>query len=204
MLMLGPVSALSMDQTRSTLLSRLRDPSDQDAWRTFDRLYRPLIVGYACCRGLSEADAEDVGQQCAQAVLEQIHRYQHLGSFKSWLRSIAEHKVIDAFRRRRQEVRAETTMLERRADPEPGSEEFWERQWRGAHLRYCAERARQDVAETTYSAFVAYAIEGLPVAAVAQALGMTPNQVYVAKHRVMERIRMIMTEITGVEELDAA
>ena len=33
--------------------------------------------------------------------------------------------------------------------------------------------------------------------AVAAALGMTANQVYVAKHRVIERIRALMTELTG-------
>ncbi len=68
-----------MEDTRSTLLVRLRDPTDQDAWRTFDELYRPMLVGYACARGLDQADAEDVAQQCIQAVLKQI------GANRTWI-----------------------------------------------------------------------------------------------------------------------
>jgi len=186
-----------MDATRTTLLARLKDRADEGAWRTFDTLYRAMLVGYARSRGLAQADAEDVGQQCSQVVLERIGDYQHLGSFKSWLRSIAEHKIADQFRRRRGEVQADTAILREHEDRSgPGAEE-WERHWSSAHLRYCAELVRHDVAETTYAAFVGYAIEGRAPADVAASLKMTPNQVYVAKHRVIERIRAVMLELTG-------
>ena len=33
-------------QTRPSLLVRLRDPRDQEAWRTFLDLYAPLIYGF--------------------------------------------------------------------------------------------------------------------------------------------------------------
>ena len=108
-----------MDHTRSTLLVRLRDRSDEQAWRTFDALYRTMLVGYARARGLPPADAEDVAQQCAEAVLEQIGQYTHAGSFKSWLRAIAEHKIVDRFRAQRREVQAESGVLSGAPDPAP-------------------------------------------------------------------------------------
>ena len=49
-----------------------------------------VLVGYARTRGLPEADAEDVAQQCVQAVVEQIAAYAHAGSFRTWLRENAE------------------------------------------------------------------------------------------------------------------
>jgi RNA polymerase sigma factor (sigma-70 family) len=186
-----------MEQTRSTLLARLRDRADQDAWRTFDALYRSMLVGYARSRGLAQADAEDVGQQCAQVVLERIGQYQHTGSFKVWLRAIAEHKIADQFRKRGREVQAGTTLL--REQPDREIADSWERHWSSAHLRYCAEMVRRDLAETTYAAFVAYGIEGRPAPEVAASLNMTVNQVYVAKHRVIERIRALMLDLTGEE-----
>lgn len=63
-----------MEDTRSTLLARLTDREDEDAWRTFDKLYRPMLVGYARTRGLTTHDAEDVAQECVEAVLDNIDR----------------------------------------------------------------------------------------------------------------------------------
>jgi RNA polymerase sigma-70 factor (ECF subfamily) len=193
----------AMDETRSTLLARLRDPADADAWQTFDRLYRPMLVGYACSRGLGQADAEDVAQQCAQAVIEQVGTYQHLASFKAWLRAIAEHKIAD-LRRRRREVQAGTAVWAHQPDTETGIEQSWDRLWAAAHLRHCAELVRLEVAPGTFAAFMAYAIDGRPAAAVAEELGMSLSQVYVAKHRVVERIRAVMMELTGIDALEVA
>ena len=66
-----------------------------------------------------------------------------------------------------------------------------------SHLRHCAQQARSAVNESTYAAFHLCAIEERDPAAVALSLGMSVNQVYVAKHRVLERIRAIMLDLTG-------
>ncbi len=189
-----------MDETRTTLLVRLRDGNDQDAWRTFDELYRPLLLGFARSRGLETNDSEDVVQQCLEAVLKQIADYAHLGSFKNWLRGIVENKICDRFRSDKREVRADTGLFSRLPDTAETPEEEWERQWQMAHVRYCAECVRHEVAPSTYRAFVEYALEGRPADEVAADLGLTVNQVYVAKHRVVERMRKIMTELTGSAE----
>jgi len=189
-----------MDPTRSTLLIRLKDRADQDAWRTFDHLYRPLLVSYARFRGLGDADADDTAQQCVEVVLVRIADYEHAASFKSWLRAIADHKVTDRLRARAgraREIQPATGALEAAPHPAPDAEGEWGRQWSMAHIRHCAEQARAEVADSTYAAFRGCAIDGREPAAVAAALGITVNQVYVAKHRVLERIRSIMLELTG-------
>jgi RNA polymerase sigma factor (sigma-70 family) len=160
-----------------------------------------MLLGYACSRGLTPADAEDVSQQCAQAVVEQVGEYQHLASFKSWLRGIAEHKIAD-LRRRRREVHAGTAVWAEQADPGTGIEKVWDRHWAGAHLRHCAELVKSEVAPTTYAAFIAYAIEGKRPGVVAESLGISLGQVYLAKHRVLERLRSVMMELTGVDALE--
>lgn len=195
-----------MDPTRSTLLVRLKDRADEEAWRTFNDVYRPMLLAYGRRRGLDEADADDVAQQCVQVVLERIGEFEHRASFKGWLRAIADHKVVDCLRRRgggsrgrAREVQPASGLLDGMAQDAPDGAEEWERQWSLMHLRYCAERARSEVSESTYEAFRAYAVDGREPGAVASALGMTVNQVYVAKHRVLERIRSIMLELTGEE-----
>lgn len=190
-----------MDKTQTTLLARLCDRSDQAAWRTFDELYRPLMWSYARARGLDAADADDIVQQCVTAVLEQIEHYQHRASFKSWLRAIVEHKIIDLIRSRRREVPAGSDVQRVAADTTGSPDELWDRQWSLAHLRHCAEIVRREVAKSTYAAFAGYALEGRDAAAVAAELKLTVNQVYVAKHRVVERIRALMLELSGEAEI---
>ncbi|MCC6660981.1 MAG: sigma-70 family RNA polymerase sigma factor [Phycisphaerales bacterium] len=185
-----------MDPTRSTLLVRLRNPADQQAWQTFDVLYRGMLIGYARARGLTRADAEDVAQQCSQAVLEQIAQYAHQGSFSRWLRAIAHHKIAD-LARRRHEVRLPSGEWRAQPDDTPAADKVWDRHWAEAHLRYCAEAARAEVADSTYAAFVGTALDGRSAEAVGAALGMSVNQVYVSKHRVLERIRAKMLDLTG-------
>jgi len=184
------------DATRSTFLAELKDRSNERAWRTFDQLYRPMLVNYALSRGLRSEDAEDVTQQCVQAVLEQIAGFEHFGSFKSWLHTIVERRICDLFRRR-PELHAGTTFWAGEVDAHPNPAENWDRQFWLAHVRHCVAAIRHDIAESTYAAFVAFALEEQPAAAVAQQLGLSANQVYVAKHRVLERIRGLMVELTG-------
>ncbi len=184
------------DQTRSTFLAELKDRSNERAWRTFDQLYRPMLVNYALCRGLRPEDADDVTQQCVQIVVEQIGAFEHFGSFKSWLHTIVERRICDLFRRR-PELQAGTTFWAGQRDARPDPIESWDRQWWVAHVRHCVAAIRHDIAESTYAAFVAFALEERPAAAVAQQLGLTVNQVYVAKHRVLERIRGLLLELTG-------
>ena len=186
-----------MEETRTTLLLRLKDGTDQTAWRTFDQLYRSMLVAYGTARGLDANDAEDVAQQCVQAVLDKIEKYEHLGSFKTWLRAIAEKKVCDRYRAMGREVQVESSVWAANADPQPGPDELWERKWWSAHLRHGAEVVRMEVAETTFAAFVGYAIEGEAPDIVARSLGLSVNQVYGAKHRVLDRLGSLMIEWTA-------
>ena len=190
------------DSTRSTLLERLKDRGDADAWETFGSLYRPMLIAYAVSRGLDAPDAEDVAQQCTQAVLEKIEEYEHLHSFKAWLRSIADHKIVDRFRRGKRLVQGTSTFWDMQSSPQhrPGGEspqEVWDRHWTLSHIAFCAERVRASVNESTYEAFAACVLRGMDPGAVAEALNLSTNQVYVAKHRVLERIREMLQELHG-------
>ncbi len=165
-----------MTETSTTLLARLKNGTDQRAWRTFSQLYRPLLVAYSQSRGLDANDAEDVSQQCMQVVLGRIGLYEHQGSFKSWLRAIAEKKVCDRFRGMGREVQVDSAVFAAEADPSTGPAEIWERHRWSAHLRHGAEVVRHEVAETTFAAFVGYALEGEAPDSVARSLGLTLNQ----------------------------
>jgi hypothetical protein len=82
--------------TRPSLLQRLRDPEDVDAWSNFVSLYTPLIFGFCRGRGLTEEDAADVTQETLRAVAGSIGRFDYdprRSSFRNWLFTVVRSKL---------------------------------------------------------------------------------------------------------------
>lgn len=187
-----------MDQpTRATLLARIRDNRDTEAWGEFYSLYGPLLFRYARARGLSEDDAEEVRAKCYESIVKNIAKFEYdrsRGSFKAWLRTLVNRRVAELWRKRR-EQQADSATLRQRAADDPTPEDIFDRQWKRQHIRYCVERVREQVAENTYKAFCMIVLDGKSVADACSALDMNANQVYQAKSRVLRRVRDQMTKI---------
>src|SRR5438094_7280967 len=82
--------------TRPSLLLRVRDPRDKDAWREFVELYGPLVYRFARKRGLQDADAADLTQIVFQAVVPAIQRLDYdprRGSFRGWLFAVVRNQL---------------------------------------------------------------------------------------------------------------
>src|SRR5947207_123033 len=82
--------------TRASLLLRLRDPRDEEAWREFVQLYTPLVYGYARKQGLQDADAADLSQEVLGAVAGAVGRLEYdpaRGAFRNWLFTIVRRKL---------------------------------------------------------------------------------------------------------------
>src|SRR5262245_56187959 len=93
--------------TRISLLARLRDPGDVEAWRQFVRLYAPLVYRYGRRHGLQDADAADLTQDVLRAVSASVSRFDYdrqRGSFRSWLLTLAHHKLYDFLARQRRQT----------------------------------------------------------------------------------------------------
>src|SRR5207302_6943832 len=90
--------------TRPSLLVRLRDTRDGEAWRQFVRLYAPLVYRYARRKGLQDADAADLTQDVLRAVSAAAGRLAYdpaRGTFRGWLFTLAHHRLYDFLSRRR-------------------------------------------------------------------------------------------------------
>src|SRR6266478_5257828 len=84
--------------TRPSLLVRIRDPGDREAWRQFVALYAPLMHGLARQRGLQDADAADLTQEVLGAVALGAPTFVYdpgRGSFRGWLYTVTCHKIHD-------------------------------------------------------------------------------------------------------------
>ncbi len=181
--------------THSSLLLRLRDARDEEAWSHFVRLYAPLVYRYARRRGLQDCDAGDVAQDVLRAVvrdadnLDCIHRR---GSLRSWLFTVAHHKVYDLQKSRQKQAEAsgESTMLALLHE-QPAREDrtAWEHEYREQLFAWAAEQVEAQCSPTAWQAFRRTAVEGHSAAVVAQDLGITVAAVYLAKSRVMARLK---------------
>ncbi len=181
------------DLTSLTLLARVRG-RDDDGWRKLVAVYRPLVVHW-CRRGGAGEDTDDVAQEVFLAVADGLDgfRRERPGAFRSWVRGVTRHKLLDHYRRRGRHPAAAaggTTALEAAhalPDPEPGTAEDAD-ETTGLYRR-ALELIRGEFEERTWLAFWQAAVEGRDTAAVAAGLGMSPTAVRIAKSRVLARLR---------------
>jgi RNA polymerase sigma-70 factor (ECF subfamily) len=190
-----------MDTTRASLLIRIRDARDTQAWSEFHELYAPMLYRFARTRGLSHDDAEDARATCYATIVRKIPHFKYdknKGQFKAWLRTLVNRRVIDILRKRR-ERHADTDQLQGLIDSGSEVDALWEQQWRRQHLRYCLQQVRSRVSSATYETFTMLMQAGISVPDICQRLEITPNQVYKAKARVLEAIRGLMRELEADE-----
>jgi RNA polymerase sigma-70 factor (ECF subfamily) len=181
-------------ETSVSLLQRVRG-HDQAAWQRLVALYGPLVHAWCQAGGARGSDADDVAQEVFLAVALGLERFQggRTGSFRSWVRSITRHKLVD-YQRRRSRQPAEAaggsdalTQLHEVADPAAGSAE--DAAEIGSLYRRALDLIRAEFEGRTWQAFWDAAVEGRDTAAVAAALGMSPVAVRIAKSRVLGRLR---------------
>jgi RNA polymerase sigma factor (sigma-70 family) len=178
--------------TRASLLLRIRDAHDGQAWTQFVELYAPLVYGFARKRGLQDADAADLTQEVLRAVARAVGRLEYdpqRGSFRSWLFTVARNKLANFLTRRRPDgagVDSQEVLAEQPAREEV---DLWEQEYQQRLLAWAAEQVRGQFAEPTWKAFWQTAVEGKNPRETATALGMSVGAVYIARSRVLARLK---------------
>lgn len=191
--------------TRPSLLARLHDHGDPVAWSEFVEIYGPLVYSYGRHRGLQDADASDLVQDVLRSVAAASGRFVYdpeRGSFRGWLLAITRNALRRSARRAADRVSPEggSTHALRMAelpDDDAGDEQRWEREHRERLFAWAAERVRTRVQPTTWEAFWKTAVEHQPAEAVAQALGISAGAVYIARSRVLARMREAIDALEG-------
>jgi RNA polymerase sigma-70 factor (ECF subfamily) len=184
-----------LPDTRLSLLVRIRDLQDQHAWSQFVDVYGPVVYGFARRRGFQEADASDLTQEVMRAVAAVASRLAYdprKGSFRGWLYTVARNKMHDflAARGRQCPGSGDTGVqaaLEELAAPQ--EESLWEEEYQRQLLHWAADRVRGSFEDSTWQAFWQLAVEGKSGKEAALALGLTLAATYMAKSRVLARLK---------------
>jgi RNA polymerase sigma factor (sigma-70 family) len=191
--------------TRPSLLLRLRDNQDHAAWTEFGEVYGPLIYGFFRRQGLQDADAADVMQEILRVVavaIKQLEYDPERGSFRAWLFVVARNQLL-RFRARQDRPGRGTgdSSDQRRLEDVPAREDEpdaeWDEEYERRRFAWAAERVRGQVQPATWQAFWRTAVEGQSGQEVAEALGMSVAAVYLAKSRVMARLKQEIRQGLG-------
>jgi RNA polymerase sigma-70 factor (ECF subfamily) len=184
--------------TRASLLVRLRDGRDHQAWGQFVELYGAVVYGFARKRGLQDADAADVMQEVLRSVAGAAGRLNYdpsRGSFRGWLFTITRNKIfnfLEAGRHRLGRGSGDSGVreqLEAQPESEWGLARSWDEEYERNLAAVALRRVQAEVQPTTWQAFWQTAVENRPAREVAEALGMTAGAVYVARSRMLARLK---------------
>lgn len=186
--------------TRNSLIARLPDSDDVEAWDQFVSIYQPLVFRLARARGFQDADAREIVQEVLVAVSQAVQRWEpdpERGRFRDWLFQIARNSMIRYLTRRRHrpigtgDTRV-AELLEQQPVPSPEETALFELEYRREVFRWAADQVRGQVNERTWQAFWMTSIEARPTADVAAELGMSTGAVHVARSRVRSRLRNVV------------
>ena len=178
----------------SSLLYRLKAKSPE-AWRRMVHLFGPTV--YQQCRsgGLQAADASDVTQDVFRVVATRIggfHRNRSTGTFRGWLWTITRNKIADHWQLRQKNPEAYggtdaqiwiANLKAHESTPQAQSKTPASLHRRGLEL------IQSEFTPRTWKAFWRIVVDGCTPAEVADELGVSVNSVYLAKSRVLRRLR---------------
>jgi RNA polymerase sigma factor (sigma-70 family) len=183
--------------TRPSLLVRLRDPRDQDAWQEFFQVYSSVIYGFARRKGLQDADAADLMQDVLRRVAASADKFDYdprRGTFRGWLFTVTRNRLYDLTDRKKKQVQAAggsdmLDQLNRQPAADDGADAAWDHEYQQGIMRWAMERVRGEFQESTWQAFLLTAMEGKSPQEAAGQLKTSAGAVYVAKSRVLARLR---------------
>jgi RNA polymerase sigma-70 factor (ECF subfamily) len=185
-----------MNETRQSLLQRAQT-GETDAWKNLVDLYRPLILAWLNRQGVPARDLEDLCQEVLLSVVKHLPAFQHSGqrgAFRSWLRTIVCSRTTDYWRALDPGAQPQggsdaTAALHQIADPDSDLNRQWDEEHDRYVLDFLLELVEQEFEPVTLRAFRRLALDGVSGAEAAQELGVSMAAVYMAKSRVLARIR---------------
>ena len=184
--------------TTTQALEELKISNDSAVWDKFTESFRPVVINFAKKLGLSNEDAEDAAQETMLVFIKAFREGKYnkeKGRLRDWLFGVARRVILNLRRNRPLEQLI--------ADKNTGTSYWdlieddrnvklsWQAEWRQMVLTNCLEQAKKEFDSRIFKAFEMYALEQKAIDEVARNLEMSKNAVYIAKSRVLSRLRQL-------------
>jgi RNA polymerase sigma-70 factor (ECF subfamily) len=186
-----------MNSTSASLLQRLRQTAAAEAWTRFVKLYTPLLFFWARRLGLSHQDAADLVQEVFATLVLKLpgFEYDRDKGFRNWLRTVLVNKWRDGCRRKIAAAggQGDAALAEVAAPDDPDA--FGEAEYRRHLVQRALELMQAEFPERMWKACWEHVVNDRPAIDVAAELGIAVGTVYVAKSRVLSRLRQELADL---------
>ncbi|MGF1578693.1 MAG: RNA polymerase sigma factor [Gemmataceae bacterium] len=186
-----------MSDTSTSLLDRLRYEPDQADWNRLADVYSPLIRNWLRRYDVNSEDGNDVVQEVMMVVVRRLSEFEHnnrTGAFRNWLRTITVNCLRDFWRAQRIRPKAQggsdfQLILAEMEDPTSNLSQIWNQEHDLHVTKHLLKQIQTEFNEKTWEAFSLVVQEGVAPKDAAAQLGTTVNAVFIAKSRVLARLR---------------
>ncbi len=184
--------------TRISLLQQLHGNQNSFAWSKFAHLYTPLIRQWVADLGIQDPERNDVVQDVFVVLLGQISSFQYDArkSFRGWLRTITINKSRD-FLRKKKRVTEPKFFAQIDAAHQSETELLTQQEYRDFLAQSALNLMQRHFSRTTWQACWEHVAKGRSAKDVAKELGISINAVYLARGRVLQRLKQ---ELAGLWE----
>jgi RNA polymerase sigma-70 factor (ECF subfamily) len=192
-----------MDATRTSLIHRIRDPQDKEAWARFVVFYEPMLKAYVRSLNVPAHDTDDVVQNVLVSVWRAMPTFEldhSKGRFRTFLYRLTINAVRDRWRRiavRSGVVVPWSPDLPEpgTTDPEPG--EAWDKAVQKRRMELALREVQTNTDPNTWACFQEHKLEGRDSNEVAAELELTPEAVRTNASRVFKRVTERARELAG-------
>lgn len=189
-------------QTSESLILRLNDQQDSAAWSQFLAIYRPVVLRMAIRHGLQSADADDLTQRVFISVARKVSDWEPRSSdtrFRNWLGRIARNAILNELARAKPDRAVgaglhDDVLVE--IPDRSNLESTIAIEARRQALRFAISSIEGEFSPLSREMFRQTAIEGIPPQVVADTLGKSVGAVYIARCRIMQRIKERIEEMS--------
>jgi RNA polymerase sigma-70 factor (ECF subfamily) len=186
--------------TSATLLGRLRDLGDAQAWREFAARYRPRLLAWCARAGLQDADAEDLTQDILTKVALHVRQFAYDAGkdFSGWLHTVWRNGWLDSLRQRTPGGRGsgDSAVYEKLRNL-PGPADCLEEEFQREVLHEALARVRPLVKPRDWDIFHELVFGGKTGTEVAGARGLTLAAVGMIKLRVQRKVSQEVACLSG-------
>lgn len=187
--------------TTTQVLEQLKTSNEPQVWEGFCGSFRPVVVEFARRMGLSPAEAEDAAQETMMTFIKALRSGKYdrdKGRLSHWLFGVARRVILN--------LRGRQPLEQLVADKTTGTsfwdlieddravQHSWDTEWRQMALARALEQVRREFDPGVVEAFERYALQGTPMEEVTRRLNVSRNAVYIAKSRILSRLRELVAQ----------
>ncbi len=162
-------------------------------------VYQPLIAKWLARFGAPSGELNDLSQSVLAVVVKKLPTFEHNGregSFRSWVRAITRNCLLEFWRAKKiQPVATGKTSFQESLNQlsieESELSQKWNREYDEQVLATLLMQIQDEFQQSTWQAFRLVAVDGLRASEAARQLNVSVNSVFIAKSRVMSRLRVV-------------